>query len=129
MVTFEKGVGDAAITYENEVLVAQKEGQSMDYVVPSSTILIENPIAVVDSYAEKHGNQAIAQAFVDFCLGPDAQRALMEYGLRSIDPSIPSNLPVPPDLFTIQDLGGWAKVKAEIFAKDAAYDQALAAKK
>jgi ABC-type sulfate transport system substrate-binding protein len=35
-VTFEKGVGDAAITYENEVLVAKKEGQQMDYVVPPS---------------------------------------------------------------------------------------------
>jgi sulfate transport system substrate-binding protein len=41
--TFEKGVGDVAITYENEVLVARQSGQNYDYVVPHSTILIENP--------------------------------------------------------------------------------------
>jgi ABC-type sulfate transport system substrate-binding protein len=33
------------------VLSAKKEGQQMDYVV-ASTVLIENPIAVVDTYAK-----------------------------------------------------------------------------
>ena len=45
LVNFENGVGDAAITYENEVLLSKKEGKPIDYVVPSSTILIENPAA------------------------------------------------------------------------------------
>ncbi|MFY9571449.1 MAG: sulfate ABC transporter substrate-binding protein, partial [Blastocatellia bacterium] len=45
---FEKGVGDVAITYENEVLVARQSGQTYDYVVPHSTILIENPAALID---------------------------------------------------------------------------------
>ena len=52
---FEKGVGDVAITYENEVLVGQQGGQDYEMVIPRSTILIENPVAVVDSYADKHG--------------------------------------------------------------------------
>src|SRR5262249_55949735 len=39
---FEKGVGDVAITYENEVLVGRQAGQKYDYVIPRSTILIEN---------------------------------------------------------------------------------------
>src|SRR6266850_6041037 len=38
---FEKGLGDAAITYENEVLVGKQSGQTYEYVVPTSTILIE----------------------------------------------------------------------------------------
>src|SRR2546426_9949216 len=46
--TFEKGVGDAAITYENEVLVARQFGQTYDYIVPHSSIMIENPVALVD---------------------------------------------------------------------------------
>ncbi len=41
--TFEKGIGDVAITYENEALVGQQNGQNYEYVVPRSTILIENP--------------------------------------------------------------------------------------
>lgn len=128
IVNFEKGVGDAAITYENEVLLAKQEGQAMDYVIPPSTIQIENPIAVVDSYAKKNGNEDIAKDFVEFCLGAEAQKAYAQYGFRPVDVSaLPANLPTPQDVFSIQDLGGWASVKAEIFEKDAAYDRALTA--
>ena len=31
---FEKGVGDVAITYENEVLVAQQAGKDNELVMP-----------------------------------------------------------------------------------------------
>lgn len=125
IVNFEKGVGDAAITYENEVLVAKQEGQAMDYVVPPSTILIENPIAVVDVYAKKKGNEALAKAFVDFCQGPEAQKAYAEYGLRPVDPAfVPATLPKPTDLFTIRDLGGWDTVKTDVFGAGGVYDRA-----
>ena len=126
IVNFEKGVGDAAITYENEVLVAQKEGQAMDYVVPPSTIRIDNPIAVVDTYAKKHGNEDLAQAFVEFCLTPESQAAYAQYGLRPVDQSqTPAGLPQPADAFTIRDLGGWDAVKAQVFDKGGVYDQAV----
>lgn len=128
IVNFEKGVGDAAITYENEVLVAKQAGQAMDYVVPGSTIRIDNPIAVVDSYAEKHGNQDLAREFVSFTLNAESQRAFAKYGLRPVDPAAqPADLPTPADLFTIDDLGGWAGAKSAVFADGAAYDRALAA--
>ena len=73
LITFEQGVGDVAITYENEVLAAKRAGRTYDYVVPKSTILIENPVAVVDVYAAKHKTSDIAQAFVDFLTTPDAR--------------------------------------------------------
>ena len=63
LLTFESGVGDAIVTYENEVLVSRKAGSQIDYVVPRSTILIENPAAVVDAYAAKHGTRALADRF------------------------------------------------------------------
>ena len=63
---FEKGVGDVAITYENEVLVARIEGKEYDYVIPRSTILIENPVALVDKNVDKHGVREVAEAFVAF---------------------------------------------------------------
>ncbi|MGE5140930.1 MAG: sulfate ABC transporter substrate-binding protein, partial [Rudaea sp.] len=62
---YEKGVGDVAITYENEVLVGRKGGQDYEYVIPRSTILIENPVAVVDKNVDKHGTRAAAEAFRD----------------------------------------------------------------
>ncbi|NLY95260.1 MAG: sulfate ABC transporter substrate-binding protein, partial [Myxococcales bacterium] len=55
VLTFERGVGDAIITYENEILVGQAAGKKYEYVIPRSTVLIENPVAVVDAYAKRHG--------------------------------------------------------------------------
>ena len=57
-------------------------------VIPRSTILIENPLAVIDAYADKHGNRAVAEAFVQFLLSRQAQEIFAQYGLRSVDPEV-----------------------------------------
>src|ERR1700694_2152639 len=44
MTTCVGGRGDVLISYENEAITAQQSGQAIDYVIPPSTILIENPI-------------------------------------------------------------------------------------
>jgi sulfate/thiosulfate transport system substrate-binding protein len=131
MLTFEKGVGDVAITYENEVLVGNKSGVKYDYVVPSSTISIENPIAVVDKYADKHGTREIAAEFVEFVKRPEQQRAFAQYGLRPIDPAVAAEveakLPKPADVFTIRDLGGWPKMVADVFGEAGVYGAVVSA--
>ncbi len=127
--SFEKGIGDVAITYENEVLVAQQAGEAMDLVLPSSTILIENPIAVVDVYAGKHGSQALAEAFVAFVLARPAQELFAQYGLRSVDPAVETataaRFPKVPDLFTIEQFGGWEKATTAIFGPAGVYTRAI----
>ena len=45
--TFTQGKGDVLISYENDAITAQQKGQSVDYVIPKQTILIENPAAVL----------------------------------------------------------------------------------
>ena len=130
IVTFEKGVGDVAITYENEVLVGRQAGRDYEYVVPRSTILIENPVAVVDAYADKHGNRDLAQAFVDFLRTPEAQRAFAQHGYRPVDDAVGKEVegrfPKIQDLFTIRDLGGWPEVQKALFAPGAVYDRVAA---
>lgn len=126
LLTFEKGVGDVAITYENEVLVAKRAGKPIDYIVPTSTILIENPVAVVDRWADRHGNGEVARAFVDYLGTPAAQQAYSEFGLRPVDERyVPPELPAVVDLFTVADLGGWSGVHTTLFAEGARYDQAV----
>jgi sulfate transport system substrate-binding protein len=128
MITFETGVGDVAITYENEVLVGRMGGKTYEYVVPTSTILIENPIAVVDQYAQKHGNLELANAFVEFLARPESQRACARYGLRPVDPAIESEtkkeFPPVTDLFTIRDIGGWPEVTKTVFGTDGVFERA-----
>jgi sulfate/thiosulfate transport system substrate-binding protein len=128
MLTFEQGIGDAIITYENEVLTARQAGEQMDYVIPSSTILIENPVAIVDAYAERRGTSEVAEEFVRFLVAPEAQRMFAGYGYRPVNADVAketaSRFPATGTVFTIADLGGWPDVVANLFAPGAAFDRA-----
>ncbi|HEY8461789.1 MAG TPA: sulfate ABC transporter substrate-binding protein [Blastocatellia bacterium] len=122
---FEKGVGDVAITYENEVLVGRQAGQRYDYVIPQSTILIENPVALVDAYVDKHGVRRAAEGFIDFLWTQDAQRVYARYGLRPVEPStaqeVAAQFQPAGDVWKIDFLGGWKKVSQDIFGPDGIY--------
>lgn len=122
MTTFESGVGDALITYENEALLRQKQGKDFFFIVPEETILIENPIAIVDVNVDKHKTREVAEAFIEFVYSRDAQRAFAEYGFRPVDDEVlkgfSAKYPVPKSLFDIHYLGGWDKVQEGIFGKN-----------
>jgi sulfate/thiosulfate transport system substrate-binding protein len=127
---FEKGVGDVAITYENEVLVGQQAGQNYELVLPSSTIRIDNPVAVVDTYVDKHGTREVAEAFVDFLFTKEAQEIFAKHGLRSPDPDVAKETeatyqPVK-DLFTIDEFGGWTEATPRFFGDDGIFYKAFA---
>jgi len=126
---FEKGVGDVAITYENEVLVGQKNGQDYELVIPPATILIENPVAVVDSYVDKHGTRAAAEAFVNFLYTKEAQQIFADYGLRSIDQDVAkataAQYPKVTNLFDINYFGGWDKATPQFFGPDGIYTKTV----
>jgi sulfate transport system substrate-binding protein len=127
---FEKGIGDVAITYENEVLVGRLSGQTYELVIPRSTILIENPVAVVDAYVDKHGTREVAEAFVEFLFSREAQEIFAKYGLRSVDPEVAQatsgQYPEVEDLFTIEYFDGWAQATADFFDEDGIFTQTVA---
>jgi sulfate/thiosulfate transport system substrate-binding protein len=111
--TFVGGKGDAVITYENEAIFAQQKGQPVDYTIPDSTILIENPIAVTKNSA----HPAEAKAFVDYLYSPAGQAIWAKNGYRPTVPGVAGadKFPKPSGLFTINDLGGWDKVTTDFF--------------
>jgi len=117
--TFENGVGDALVTYENEVLLRQIQGRDMPFVIPDATILIENPIAIIDKYVDKHQNRDVVEAFVDFTFSKESQRAFAKWGFRSVDDEVATEFadsyPQPQYLFDINYLGGWSSVNETIF--------------
>ncbi len=45
---FTSGTGDVLLSYENEAILARQNDADFDYVVPDSSVLIENPCAVTD---------------------------------------------------------------------------------
>ncbi len=112
--TFTGGKGDVLISYENEAIFAQQNGQDVDYVVPDDTLLIENPAAVTSN--SKHPKEA--KAFLDFVRSDEAQKIFAENGYRPVSKTADTagqDFPTPPGLFTIQDLGGWADVATKFF--------------
>ena len=110
--TFTGGKGDAFLSYESEAIFAQQNGQDVDYVVPDSTILIENPAAVTST--SKHPKEA--KEFLDFLHSATAQQIFADAGYRPVLPGIAvGKFPTPANLFTIDDLGGWTLVTKEFF--------------
>jgi sulfate/thiosulfate transport system substrate-binding protein len=118
--TFLAGKGDVLLTYESEAIAAQLAGQKLQYVIPRSTILVENPIAVLKSSPSK----AVANAFVRFLKTPAAQQVFADRGYRPIVKSVLARnrkkFPVRPGQFTIDQLGlgGWTRVQTDFFDPD-----------
>jgi sulfate/thiosulfate transport system substrate-binding protein len=115
--TFASGKGDVLLGYENEAILAQQSGEELDYVVPDETILIENPVAVVN----ESENIETAQAFVDFLYTPEAQQIFADTGYRPVVEGVesPHDFPTPAKLFEITKFGGWDKVNDEFFDPEA----------
>jgi sulfate transport system substrate-binding protein len=114
----ERGTGDAVVTYENELLLRNKESAPIPYVIPPTTLLIESPVAVVETSVASHGNRAVVVALVDFILSEAGQRILAEFGFRPVKTEVPPPAqaqPLPSKLFTMADLGGWGKVEQELY--------------
>ncbi|RMH67272.1 MAG: sulfate ABC transporter substrate-binding protein [Cyanobacteria bacterium J003] len=122
-----QGQGDALINYESEVILARKQGKRLSYHIPKVNILIENPVAIVDKYADQLGTREVAQAYLQFLYTPQAQEVFAQYGFRPVDGTVlaahAQEFPRVPTLFTVRDLGGWERVQAQFFAQGALFDQ------
>jgi sulfate transport system substrate-binding protein len=113
--TFTSGKGDVLLDYESDAIAAEKAGDSIQYLIPKQTLLIETPIAVTSK--SKHATQA--KAFLDYQWSTAGQTIWAQQGYRPVMPSVAkqfaSKFPTPPQLFTIAYLGGWTKVKDTFF--------------
>jgi len=111
--TFSSGKGDVLLGYENEAILAQHQGEELDYIVPDETLLIENPVAVVNESKDPK----LAQSFVDFLYTPKAQEIFAGKGYRPVVEGTAGaeEFPTPAKLFEITKLGGWGKVNDEFF--------------
>ena len=112
--TFTGGKGDVLLAYENEAILAKNKGEDIDYVVPQQTILIENPVAVTKDAPPE------AAAFLEYIRSPEAQRVFGKAGYRPVDESLADEFqfPMPVDLFTIADVGGWDEVQKRFFDRE-----------
>jgi len=112
---FTQGEGNVLLTYENEAIKAEKEGEDVEYVIPPSTLQIETPIAVTEKAPEP-----AAEDFLKFLWSDEGQELWAENGYRPVNPKLvdPKQFPTPQNLFKISKFGGWGKVNDEFFDEE-----------
>ena len=110
---FLGGTGDVLLDYEDDAILAEKSGADISYVIPPQTILIQNPLAVI----QKSANPAAAKAFDSYLLSAAGQTIWAEEGFRPVDPKVAAkfHFPKPEQLFAISYLGGWTSVVKTFF--------------
>jgi sulfate transport system substrate-binding protein len=126
----QRGVGHVLVSWENEayLLVNELGRDKFEIVNPGTSILAEPPVALVDKNVDKHGTRAVAQAYLEFLYGPEAQQLAAKHHYRPRDEKAVAGAHVAPfpkiKLFTVdQVFGGWQKAQATHFADGALFDQ------
>ena len=127
----ERGLGDVLLAWENEAWLAQAElgPGKVEIVIPSSSVLAEPPVAVVDKVVDKHGTRAAAEAYLRGLYTEPAQDLIGKAFYRPRSPAALAKyarqFPNIPTV-TIADLGGWSRVQKTHFANGGVFDQIYA---
>jgi sulfate transport system substrate-binding protein len=125
--TFLSGTGDVLMAYENEAILAHQNGEEFDYIIPETTMLIENPGAVLKDANPK------AKDWLAFVLSPAGQKQFALKGFRPVvdgvdgvdygeveganDPSNP--FPEVKNLLTVaDDFDSWKALSDKFFAEE-----------
>jgi len=125
----ERGMGDVLLAWENEAALAlSKLGKdALEIVVPTSSILAEPPVAVVDKVAGRRGTAALAKAYLEFLYGEQGQEIAARHHYRprlaSAAARHAGSFP-RVQLFTVDEVfGGWTRAQATHFADGGVFDQ------
>jgi sulfate/thiosulfate transport system substrate-binding protein len=128
----QRGIGDVLLTFENEVFLIKKElgNDQFDVVYPSSSILAENPVSVVDKVVNKRNTRAVSEAYLNYLYSEEGQEIAARHYLRPKLESVVAKHKADfkaIDLFTVEDVfGGWAKAQKTHFADGGIFDQIYA---
>jgi len=128
-ITFtQHNIGDVELTYENEAYQTQKEFPgAYDIVVPSITVEVDPPVAVVTQNASAHGVEDVAKAYLAFLYSPEGQKIIAHDFYRPIYPQYADQDDlkkfVKVDAEPISLFGGWPRAQHDLFAAGGEFDQ------
>ncbi len=125
----QRGIGDVLLAWENEAFLAINElgPDQVEIVVPSSSILAQPPVALVDKNVDDHDTRKVAEAYLQFLYSPEAQEIAARNFYRPTDQAVAAKyktqFPEIP-LVTIDDtFGGWQEAQKKHFADGGVFDQ------
>lgn len=130
----QRGIGDALVTFENEVQLARAEfGDNFEVVYPSVSILAESPVAVVDKVVDKKGIRKQAAAYLQFLYSEPGQEIIAKHFFRprldKVAKKYESSFK-PVALFTVDEMfGGWKNAQKRHFDDGGEFDRIYQAQK
>ena len=125
----QRGIGDVLLAWENEAFLAINEigKDKLELVAPSTSILAEPPVAVVDKVANRHGAAAVAQAYLEYLYSPAGQEIAARNYYRPRLPEVAAKYQTRfphMALFTVDEVfGGWQKAQKKHFDDGGVFDQ------
>jgi sulfate/thiosulfate-binding protein len=126
----QRGIGDVLLAWENEAYLALNElgKDRFEIVMPSTSILAEPPVALVDQVVDKRGTRAVAQSYLEYLYSDEGQELAARRYYRPRLAAVPARHIqqfASINLFTIDELfGGWARAQQTHFADGGTFDQA-----
>jgi sulfate transport system substrate-binding protein len=125
----QRNIGDALVTFENEVHLIQKElgSDKVEIVYPSMSIRADNPVAVVERTVEKKKSRRQAQAYLEYLWSPEAQEIAAKYYYRPSVAAVARKHAAqfkPLQLVTVEEVfGSWEKANKAHFVDGGSFDQ------
>lgn len=111
---FERGEGDALITYELEAMQLLDKKLPVEIVMPRATVFSEHPVVIID-HAMSASKYAMVELFVRSLWDPATQQAWVNAHFRSVtDEKLNEGFPKIEAPFYAKDLGGWSRAYPEI---------------
>jgi sulfate transport system substrate-binding protein len=124
----QRQIGDALVTFENEVnLVRAEFGNDFEVVYPSISVLAESPVAVVDKVVDRKGVRKQATAYLNFLYSDAGQAIGAKHYMRVRNESVMKQFAAnykPIQLFTVDEVfGGWRAAQKRHFDDGGEFDK------
>lgn len=124
----QRQIGDALVTFENEVQMVRTEfGDNFEVVYPAVSILAESPVAVIDKVVDKRGVRKQATAYLNFLYSEEGQTIGAKHFLRPRSEAVAKKFAAnykPITLFTVDAVfGGWKAAQKKHFDDGGEFDK------
>lgn len=125
----QRNIGDVLITFESEVVSVNREfGEGkVDVIHPSSSIVAENPVAIVNRTVDKKGTREQAKAYLDYLYSDAGQEIAAKHAIRPRSQAILNQYKdvfKPIQFFTVNEyFGSFAEAQKVHFNDGGLFDK------
>jgi sulfate/thiosulfate transport system substrate-binding protein len=123
----QKGIGDVHLTWENEARLEVREAKgALEIVYPPLSILAEPQVTVVDKTVDRKKTRAVAEAYLQWTYGDEAQEIAAKHFYRPSSPEVLKRHAADfPELrlFSITEIApGWGEAHARFVGTGGVFD-------